>query len=180
MRKRISFSGEHQELTQIAAHHSDVAEALQLYFRPADGRYHARFTGYSLAELKDDLHSRLAEVDRTSALSVLSALEAAFRIDYLQRCYAKKKDRVSRAFRTIYKQKGSRATLAEDILTIWRRESTTPARLISALVDAFNYRHWLAHGRYWTPRLGRKYDYESVYALAQTVLTSFPFEEAEA
>jgi hypothetical protein len=126
MRKRISFSGEHQELTGIAAHHSDVADALQLYFSPTDGRYRARFAGYSLAELKDELQSRLAEVDRTSALSVLSALEAAFRIDYLQRCYAKKKDRVSRAFRTIHKHKGPRPALDEDILAVWRRESTTP------------------------------------------------------
>ncbi len=180
MRKRVSFSGEHQELTQIAAHHSDVTDALRLYFRPADGPYQARFAGYSLAELKDELRARLAEVDRTSALSVLSALEAAFRIDYLQRCYAKKKDGVSRAFRKIYQHKGPRPALEEDILTVWRRESTTPVRLIVALTEAFNYRHWLAHGRYWTPRLGRKYDYESVYALAQTVLSSFPFEEAQA
>jgi hypothetical protein len=178
MRKRISFSGEHQELTEIAVHHSDVADALQLYFSPTDGLHHARFTGYSLAELKNELQSRLAEVDRTSTLSVLSALEAAFRIDYLQRCYAKKKDRVSRAFRIVYKHKGPRPALGEDILAVWQRESTTPVRLISALMGAFNYRHWLAHGRYWTPRLGRKYDYESTYALAQTVLSSFPFEEA--
>ena len=38
---------------------------------------------------------------------------------------------------------------------------------------AFNFRNWLAHGRYLV-RDGQKYDYATIYALAATTLNSFP------
>jgi len=38
-----------------------------------------------------ELRERLKEVDLTSTLTVLASVEAAFRIDYLQRCYPKGK-----------------------------------------------------------------------------------------
>jgi len=178
---KISFSKKHQELEQIAIHHNDVAEALRRYFYPADGHYDERFRGYSDDKLKDDLQSRLSEIDCTSALSVLSAMEAAFRIDYLQRCGIKKKDRLSRAFQQIYKDKKSHARLVEDILFGWKNEATTQGkRLISELIGAFKYRHWLAHGRYYEPKLGKKYDYGSVYELAVNVFISFPFVRVDA
>jgi hypothetical protein len=47
--------------------------------------------------------------------------------------------------------------------------------LIGELRGAFRFRHWLAHGRYWTPKLGRRYNYEDVYALADETFKSFPF-----
>jgi hypothetical protein len=52
--------------------------------------------------------------------------------------------------------------------------------LIDDLIGAFGYRNWLAHGRYWIPKLGRKYDYESVYKPAEDILGNFPFVEADA
>ena len=44
-------------------------------------------------------------------LTILSSLEASFRIDYLLRCYNKKKDKISRRFRDIHNDKGSRISL---------------------------------------------------------------------
>jgi hypothetical protein len=38
--------------------------------------------------------------------------------------------------------------------------------VISDLRGALNYRNWLAHGRYWVAKLGRKYDFFSVLTLA--------------
>jgi hypothetical protein len=49
-------------------------------------------------------------------------------------------------------------------------------KVIGDLKGAFKYRHWLAHGRYWEPKLGQKYDYYSVYILAESIFGSFPFE----
>jgi hypothetical protein len=110
------------------------------------------------------LQTRLEELDRSSVFSLLSALEAAFRIDYLQRCQAKKKKRenISYAFREIYKEKGKRASFKDDILSVWRANTNVKAALINDLTGALRYRDWLAHGRYWNAKLGRKYDYESV------------------
>jgi hypothetical protein len=119
---------------------------------------------------------RLAEIDINSSLSLLSAVEAAFRFDYLQRCYMKKKDPLSRTFRGIHKHKGSRALLEDDILNGWKQCAIGLKDILGHLKGVLKYRHWIAHGRYWEPKLGRtKYDYQSVYQLVDTVFSSFPF-----
>lgn len=176
MDSRVLFSGQHLQLTQIALHHSDVEHALKVYFNPAASQYSIRFAGYLSSEVQTELFTRLSEAEKASILTILSSLEATFRIDYLQRCYLKKKDRLSRAFREIHQRHASRANLDEEILGAWALHSSVLSTLIGDIRGAFKYRHWLAHGRYWVPKLGRKYDYDSVYLLAQRVHAVFPFE----
>lgn len=181
MPRKVKFSLQHQDLVQIALHHSDLTEALKGYFKAPDGRYLERFGGYTPKEVAEELKTRLEELDRASVFSLLSALEAAFRIDYLQRGQAKKKKRenISQALRRVYQEKGTRASFKDHILPVWKREPTIKMVIISDLIGAFRYRDWLAHGRYWNAKLGRKYDYESVYKLAEDILESFPFVEAD-
>jgi hypothetical protein len=105
----------------------------------------------------------------------LSSVEAAFRIDYLQRCYRREKDPVSRAFRNIYKAKQQHASLEDEIFEVWVHNSSGTSSIIGELRSVFRFRHWLAHGRYWTPKLGRRYDFNDVFALADLTLRSFPF-----
>ncbi|MYA22672.1 MAG: hypothetical protein F4Z30_07755 [Gemmatimonadetes bacterium] len=109
-------------------------------------------------------------------MSILAALEAAFRMDFLQRCYKRQKDSLSRSFRTLYQDKGQYVPLG-DIFLQWKSHSTVPRSIISELEQAFKYRHWLAHGRYWTLKIGREYDYDDIYTLAESIYNSFPFEE---
>ena len=109
-------------------------------------------------------------------MDVFGALEAAFRIDYLQRCYRRGRDDVSRAFRNLHNNKGRRVSLEGDILAAWLQNSNVSRQVIADLKRAFKYRHWLAHGRYWNPRF-RKLDYEEVYMLAEATLNTFPFKE---
>ena len=71
--------------------------------------------------------------------------------------------------------KGLRVSLEGDIFSAWKQNSTASASTIAELTGAFRYRHWLAHGRYWVPKLGKKYDYEGVYSLADSVFHNFPF-----
>ena len=48
------------------------------------------------------------------------------------------------------------------------------------LKGAFKFRHWLAHGRYWDPNLGRKkYDFQSLYALAEEFFECFLYKKFE-
>jgi hypothetical protein len=177
MADRVSFSGLHRELPEIVAHHQDLASSLKLYFSAASPSYLLRFDGYAATEVTDELRERLDEADLTSSLAVLTSLEAAFRIDYLQRCYRRGKDRVSRAFRNIYKSKQERASLEDEIFAAWAKNSSVPPSIISELRGAFRFRHWLAHGRYWTPKFGRRYDFTYVFELADLTFSSFPFYE---
>jgi hypothetical protein len=105
------------------------------------------------------------------------ALEAAFRVDYECRCQRKMKDDLSRAFRAIYRSRKTSVSLDEDIFEAWGQNSTESRQLIGELRGAFKFRHWLAHGRYWKPKLGRKYDFSYVYLLAENVLHALPLCE---
>lgn len=181
MVKKISFSNSHLELNDIVTHYSDTESALKQYFMYENSSCEERFRGYTSDELAIELRVRIDELSHTSSLSLLATLEAIFRIDYLQRNYKKKKDSLSKALREIYKNKSTKASLEEDILEAWKANTGGSSVLISELKGAYKYRHWLAHGRYWQPKMGRKnYDYDSVYLLAETVLSSFPFEGLDA
>lgn len=173
-RVKASLSGKHLQLARIIEHHTDVEAALRHYFSPESAQYLIRFATYSLRELTDELELRLAENEKSTTLMILSSLEAAFRVDYLQRCQQKKKDNLSRALREIYQQKQDRVAL-DDIFKAWQESDVTLKTLIGNIKGAFNYRHWLAHGRYWTPKF-QKYDYDIVYSLAQMVYDNCALE----
>lgn len=175
-RRRVVFSNRHLAPDEISQHHRDIEIALRNYFSRENPRFEIRFAGYTPDEVRNEMNARLEEHERTTSLNLLAALEAAFRIDFLQRCYERRKDRLSRAFRHVYTQKGSRVSLEGDILPAWRENSSVPQRIISSLRDAFRYRHWLAHGRYWEPKLGQKYDYQGLATLAEAVFDGFPLQ----
>jgi hypothetical protein len=179
MASRVGFSGLHLGLSEIAENHQDLEASLNLYFSNVSPAYTVRFAGYTALEVGDELDDRLHEMQLTSSLALLSSLEAAFRIDYLQRCYRRGKDPVSRAFREIHKVKQQRASLEDEIFAAWAENSTVPRTLVGELRGVFRFRHWLAHGRYWEPKLGRRYDFNGVYALAELVMNSFPFLQIE-
>lgn len=155
MAKRVNFSGDHLGLTAIAAHHQDLESSLTLFFSPSSPSYPRRFVGYALREVTDELVDRLEEADLSSSLTVLASIEAAFRIDYLQRCYRRDKDPISRAFRSIYKTKRQHASLEDEIFEAWADNSYGTRSIIGDLRAVFKFRHWLAHGRYWIPKLGK-------------------------
>jgi hypothetical protein len=178
MASRVSFSGRHLGTSAIAEHHRDLQASLHLYFSDASPSFSTRFLGYWEAEVMDELGERLEETDLSSSLAILASIEAAFRIDYLQRCYRKDKQPISRYFRKVYKGKGQSASLDQDIFEAWATHNAGERFLIAELRGAFRFRHWLAHGRYWTPKFGRRFNYEDVYTLAEEALSSFPFFDA--
>jgi hypothetical protein len=173
MREGREFSKEYIDIKTHAAYHEDFEQSLKLYFSVEASSFHLRFVGYEPAKVDEELGARLAELELTSTLTVLSAVEAAFRIDYLLRCDLKKKDPISVVFRATYKEKGARARLDEDIFDVWKIHTTGSSRLIGDLKAAFKFRNWLAHGRYWV-HVGPKNDYTTIYALAASAMKSFP------
>lgn len=164
MIRKVKFSGEQIPIDEIAQYHSDLEEALRAFYCEDN----KRFTGYTIQELEEELNERLEELDKTSSLSLLSSIEASIRTDYLRRCYDRLKDPVSRRMRDLYRKKGTNASLKEDILEIWK-QMIMPRTIISDIKAAFNYRDWLAHGRYWEPKLGRKYNFFDLYTLANEI-----------
>jgi len=66
-------------------------------------------------------------------------------------------------------------SFSEDILELWKDYATNRS-VVSELKSVFNFRHWLAHGRYWAAKTGRKYDLKSVLTLAIYAQTAMNIE----
>jgi hypothetical protein len=177
MDKKVSFSGRNQDLDVMNTYFDNVKKSIDLYFSVKNPNIIEIFGGTtSKDEIENQRKITLKEHEYLVTLNLLAAIEAAFRVDYLQRCYNRKKDKLSQAFREIYQSKGKHASLEDDIFITWKQNMDLPNNIISDLKAAFKYRHWLAHGRYWEPKFGKKYDYVSIFTLAQIVF-DFPFEK---
>ena len=103
---RVSFSGEHLVLPRISQHHGDIEASVRDYFSLRNPTLGPRFAGYTPSEVQQEMASVLKENERSTCMTILASLEAAFRLDYLQRCYMKGKDTLSREFRHIHASKG--------------------------------------------------------------------------
>jgi hypothetical protein len=169
MGDRVSFSSQEQTLESIATHHSDIQASLFEYFSGNSQTLIDRHIGANREEARA---RSLAELDHTSSLSILSSVEAAIRLDYLYRVYDRQRDNLSRAMRALHKKRTHKARLADDLIPLWREHTLISKILLDELTGALKFRHWLAHGRYWTPKFGRKYDYMTVYNIAQEFIES--------
>lgn len=178
--KRVSFSEQNLVLDEIDQYYRNIEASTRFYFSLSNPNADELFAGRTKTEIEYELEVISEENEHLVALNLLASIEAAFRVDYLQRCYKRKKDSLSLALRNIHNTKGNHASLEDDIFTAWKENTSSSNSIVSDLKGAFKYRHWLAHGRYWEPKLGRKYDYFSVFTLAQTVFNSFPFEGTNA
>jgi hypothetical protein len=172
MRKRVAPAQQPVSLFDLADYHRDVESSLRLYFTQANPDFVVRFISNQPSEVEATLAERLSETDMRSALAIMARIEAAFRIDYRQRCERKKSDPVSIGFRKLFRERGQKVSLEDHIWEVWRQNHPSTSPLISQLRSVFKFRHWLAQGRYW--QVGSKYDFQTLYLLADGVLTSFP------
>ncbi len=167
------LSGEERQLGEIAAYAQDSEAGLYEFFGNGSGNLLARYSGDEIVKARG---RALAELDLLAAFAVLTSVEAAVRIDYTTRVKAKWKDKLSKALRELYRTKGVKARLEDELLRIWQHESNLSDGLVGDLIGAFKYRHWIAHGRYWVPKLGRKYDFHGVYVLADQFINEMVAE----
>lgn len=166
---------EGQSLVEIAEYHNDTVDSLHFFLRTLYQRRDPRFLNCSLPEFNDFLSSRIEETDLRSSLAILASLEAVVRIDYQLRVKQRYKDPLSREFRDIYKIRKERVRFDEDLLEPWIRHYPLFKKLIQVLRGALHFRHWLAHGRYWRRPVHGRFDYLSLYLLAELMLSQLPF-----
>lgn len=158
-------------LVDIADYHADADASLRSYFSKTSPTYTARFAVYLPSEVTAELSGRIDETDLRSTLVLLARVEAALRKDYIARAQGKSSDDISIEFRKIYRQRGRRARLEEDILETWKSALQNPEReIMSQLKGMLKFRHWLAHGRYWN--VGSNYKFQDAYIVADAVITN--------
>jgi hypothetical protein len=168
-------------LSGAAQYHYDVVDSLREYFSPNSPDSLASIDAFSEARVGARPADYMEETGLRSSLSLLTWIESAFQLDYQYRCRKRLRDDLSRAFRAISKRKPDYVSLEKDIFGAWSIYASEALPLIGELRGAFKFRNWLAHGRYWTPKLGRKYDFESLFFLADAVyanLSLFGMDDA--
>ena len=172
----ISFSDEHLALEEISKQHTNVENSVTLYFSNGNPRFSEIFSLYSPGELLEERNGCLLEHRLSASMTVLAAVEAAFRIDFELRCRNTNPDPISDRLRMMRRGRMQNSiSFTREILHGWEQEYPRGADTISVMREAFQFRNWLAHGRYWVPDTD-KFDYDDLYALAESVFEVFPLE----
>ncbi|OAH58599.1 hypothetical protein AWH48_16465 [Domibacillus aminovorans] len=171
------FSGENQSVETLAQIHKVNVEAVLNYKQQIlnEEVINEEFIGMPLKEVNRHFSEAIKELEYSYCLSLLSATEARFRMDYVVRATQRLRDDLSRRFRDIYKEE-KRNVRFEVILDNWKEYHPDLKTHVGYYNGALQLRHWLAHGRYWTPKFGNKYNPESVYLICESISNELPFE----
>ena len=177
--KRVEFnpSGLNLELVEIANHFDLINSTMANFYLGNSPSFLSRYAFSTPAQISIEYQGARKEFETSVCLTILASLEAVFRMDYLYRVDRKLKDELSRAFIKIYRREKLKVGF-EAILDAWKRHAPSSDVYIRELKGALAYRHWLAHGRYWHPKLARAHGYTDIYNLAHNIFSGFPFVRA--
>lgn len=67
MARKVSFSGQHLDLSEISYYYWDLDASVRLYFSPESPMYDVRFAGYVIEEVTEEMEIRLGKHGRTLA-----------------------------------------------------------------------------------------------------------------
>lgn len=132
-----------------------------------------KFKGYSREEVEEFFDAQRRRLELLTMLELLATTEAILRLEVYSRITLRRKDSLSRRLRRLHKVRGNRIRLDEDILATLKDEGIS-ASAISAFRGALKLRHWLAHGRYWRPKLGRDFIPHDVFDISRAFIDSIP------
>lgn len=176
MTRRLSRSYEEKAIETIAEYRTRLIASLSLYYSAMNPRFELLFAGQSYSEVRRQYDQDKEELDRQTSLELFSAIEAQFRIDYAIRCEHRIKDPLSKAFQNRHKRRGLGVHLENEILRDWEEYGSFPKSTIRELRQAFKFRHWLAHGRYWLIKADvRRFDFPYLYQLAELKIPTHAF-----
>ncbi len=149
---KFDFSKSPLSAKEILDYYTHVVSAIECkYSQDGNKNYTTDFLGYSEVKVKSEKNLLLKELSVEASLCLLSFIESRFRIDFIIRCQRRKKDPLSTDFRAIYNPAKRLYTysLTDDIIENWKKNMPEQKDTFDRLVDAFKYRNWVAHGRYW-------------------------------
>lgn len=167
MARNCSINQHVQEISDIANAYNRTIYAIKNSNNP--NNYH--YIGLSQLEIEEQIQQDILEQERLSILSLLACCEARIRYDYYRRYITKQKSKISRALRSLYKQYGKRIHFESTLLKEWRKYASSAKRELDYLSEAFAYRHWLAHGRYWNLKFDtQKFDFTFMYIVVEAII----------
>jgi hypothetical protein len=121
-------------------------------------------------EIRELLRRSLDETDARSSLILITFIEAQFRLHYQRRSKIQRK--ISAEVKNKHgaaNKKIERPSLEDDLFEAWKKILPGESRFFGCLKTIFRYRHWMAHGRYFT-LTSNKPDPGDLFVIAQKVV----------
>lgn len=178
---KFNFSEHSGSIEQLEEYYNSMSELInRKYNSELNPSYEMDFLFLKPEEVSKKAEKLRKELMFEGNLAILSYVESVFRVDAIMRCQAKmKKDVLFKSFNKEVKTQGGRKVyhyirICETILEGWKNIHIEHGDLLNNLKQAFEYRNWLAHGRYWTYKESiDKYSFEYVLHLAKSTIASF-------
>jgi hypothetical protein len=179
---KVSLSGSEKSIEDIWSWYDDQKEALRDFrnkiiniLLTTPNSVHDKFTTLTLEELNEYFDYSEQELEHLVSFDLISATEGTLRADFFSKVFDKDKSDLGREFRAIYKAKGNKVSLEEDIIESWKSNNPETKSDFGNLQGLLHYRHWLAHGRYWDIyKKGRIYKADETYGIAESIFNFVP------
>jgi len=175
----IKRSGLHIDIDYVSHKKSAIERAVILRYSTKNPDYNADFVGFSEKEIEAERENIIKENDITHCLLLLTSIEAMIRLDADQKYCEKKKNPLSKEIKLIYdRTKGERIKLDDLIKVRIKNDNTKIKKHYDFLNKCFEYRNWLAHGRYWDPKKIPKFDFDAILLVTLNIIgeTIYDFE----
>ncbi len=146
------------------------------YSQRGNPEFMVDFLGKNEDIVKKEKGEQQKELSREASFVLLASIEAMFREDFVIRCQAKLNDPISKSYLSVYDptKKIYQYSLKDLILATWKDNNPKYAQLLDRLIQAFDYRNWIGHGRYWHFKDNEnKFTFEKVSYLAQMINEAF-------
>jgi hypothetical protein len=120
----------------------------------AGGLVPERYRDQSVEELRQQFAFARKHLRYAAMLHLLTTTGALLRLGFENLSKRRTKPAISRRFRKIGRERGEKIRLGEDILDTWIDAYPETAQSIREFKCVLPLRDWLAHGRYWNPKIG--------------------------
>ena len=145
----FKFSGNSITLEDVAEYYDNTCAAIKSYYNPSD--VNPALVGQSIHEVKTKREKLLKELSIECGMMLMSAVEAAFRSDFVLRCRKSRKEQIDRDFKKVLNGVNElyKVRIKEDLIDRWAEDYPANKHNFSLLKNRFDYRNWVAHGRFW-------------------------------
>jgi len=177
MARKVSISNQNKSIEDILEWYRVTRNSLEENERLIVSNQNTilqQFIGLTQQEVEEYFKYAKDELEKLVCLDLLSAIEAALKVDYTIRVERKKKEDISKFFREDYKKTKGKISLDRTILPAWKRFYPVYKHKIGEYGGLLSYRNWLAHGRLWEERT--RLDVDMIYQVCDNVISTLPLE----
>jgi hypothetical protein len=177
MARKVNFkySNANLSLDEIDKTYRNIISSLDVKYSKSKNRdYESCFMGYAGEEVLQEKARIYDEIDKETCLTLFASVEATLRTDFINRCQLRKRDNLSKYYRKDYNPMRNvyLYSLKDVVFKGWIDYIPSKEPLIKTVKDAFGFRNWLAHGRYWSlDQSLSRYDYSTLFNLLKLFVT---------